>query len=148
MKTGIIAAMIAGACATSMPAQTTAKPDISGTWVESSNQAVKWVFAQKDDSMHIRETNGDKLVADFTCAIDGQECAVKEDGRPIKIMLYYNGPAFIAIRERGGNDVHKERITLSVDGKTLVVETVPLFPPQKSEKLTFERQPTSSDSKS
>ncbi len=98
--------------------------------------------------MHVRETNGDKLVADFTCVIDGQECAVREDGRSIKIMLYYNGPAFIAIRERGGNDVQKERITVSPDGKTLEVETVPLFDSQKSEKLTFVRQQTNSDSKS
>lgn len=148
MKTAIVVAMIAGAFAPGMLAQTSAKPDISGTWVESSNATVKWVFALKDDSMHVREMNGDKLIADFTCVIDGQECAVKEDGRPLKIMMYYNGPAFITIRERGPNDVHKERITLSPDGKTLEVETVPLFDSQKSEKLTFERQQTSSDTKS
>lgn len=147
MKIAILAAMIAGTCSPGMLAQTSTKPDISGTWVESTNEAIKWVFTSKDDSMHVREMDGDRLVADFTCVVDGQECAVKEDGRPLKVMLYYNGPVFVAIRERG-NDVTKERITVSPDGKTLEVETVPLSETQKSEKLTFERQQTSSESKS
>jgi hypothetical protein len=148
LKITILAAIIAGACSPGILAQTSARPDISGTWLDTSNGAIKWVFALKDDSMHVREMNGDRVVGDFTCVIDGQECAVKEDGRPVKVMLYYNGPAFIAIRERSGNDVTKERITLSPDGKILQVETVPLTDSQKPEKLTFERQPTTSESKS
>jgi hypothetical protein len=127
-------------------AQTPGASDISGTWVESSNESIKWVFDPKDDKMHVQKMNGDTVVADFTCTLSGQECGVKEDGRPEKIMIYYNGPQLIAIRERG-NDVLKQRISVSSDGKTLQVETVPLSGSQKSETVTFQRQVASSNNK-
>jgi hypothetical protein len=136
-----MAAMLTGVFSAGIVAQTPTDPDVSGTWVQSSNEAIKWTFAQKDNKMHVQEMNGDKVIADFTCSLGGQECEVTEDGRPEKIMMYYNGPKLVAIRERG-NDAVKQRISVSADGKTLQMETVPLSAAQKSETLTFERQVT------
>jgi hypothetical protein len=139
--------MLAGILATGSLAQTSTDPDVSGVWVQSSNQAIKWTFTQKDDKLHVQEMDGDKAVADFTCSLSGQECQVSEDGHSEKIMMYYNGPKLVVIREHG-NDALKQRMSVSADGKTLQVETVPLSESQKAETLTFGRQViTASNSK-
>jgi uncharacterized protein YycO len=114
-------------------------PDLSGTWLGQSNGAQKWVLDQKSDKIHIKEMNGDKVEADFTCSLNGQECSAQEDGHSEKIMMYFNGPKLVEIRERGAETV-KERMEVSADGKTLTVETVPLSSDQKSETVSFRRQ--------
>ena len=124
-------------------AQQPAEQDISGTWVQTSNEAIKWTVVEKDGAMHIQQMNGSKTIVDFTCTLNGKECPTKEDGRPEKIMLYYNGPKLVVIKERG-NDALKQRIALSPDGKTFLLETVPLSDSQKSETLTFHREPPAS----
>jgi hypothetical protein len=113
-------------------------PDISGSWVNAANGANKMVLTEKDGKLHVQEfSNGDKPVTDYLCALDGRECAVKEEGRSEKVMLYFNGSKLVEIKERG-NDTVKRRFTLSADGKTLDVEMVPLSGEQKPEKLTFQ----------
>jgi hypothetical protein len=115
-----------------------APPDISGSWVNTANGANKMVLTEKDGKLRVQEFNGgDKPAADYLCALDGRECAVKEDGRSEKVMVYFNGPKLVEIKERG-NDTVKRRFTLSADGKTLEVEMVPLSGEQKPEKLTFQ----------
>ena len=114
-------------------------PDVSGTWLADSNASVKLIFKQKDGQLHVQELNGDKVKADFTCSLSGQECDVKQEGHPEKVMLYFNGAKLVEIRERG-TDTNKERFTLSVDGTTLTEETVPLTADQRRETLLFRRQ--------
>jgi hypothetical protein len=145
LRTILLAVLVAGGFSAGILAQTPTEPDVSGTWVQSSNQAVKWVFDQKDGKMHVQEMNGDKVVGDFTCALSGQECQVKEDGQSVKVMLYYNGPKLIAIRVHG-DDALKQRLSVSADGKTLQVETVPLSASQKAETLTFQRRAAATSS--
>jgi hypothetical protein len=114
-------------------------PDVSGTWLADSNASLKLIFEQKDGKIHFQELDGDKVKTDFTCTVTGQECAVKEDGHPEKVMLYFNGAKLVEIRERGTGTV-KERFTVSEDGKTLTEETVPMSSDQKAETLSFRRQ--------
>jgi hypothetical protein len=142
--------VLSGTFAAAAFAQTSnAPPDISGSWVNAANGANKIVLTEKDGKLRVQEFNsGDKPVTDYLCALDGRECAVKEDGRSEKVMLYFNGPKLVEIKERG-NDTVKRRFTLSADGKTLDVEMVPLSGEQKPEKLTFQLQtPANGDSSS
>jgi hypothetical protein len=115
--------------------------DFSGTWQSDSNASQKWVLDQKDGRIHVQEMNGGRVEADFTCALNGQECAAKENGRSEKIMMYFNGDKLVEIRERNAVS-SKQRLTVSDDGKTLTVETVPLSSDQKAETLSFRRQST------
>jgi hypothetical protein len=55
------------------------------------------------------------------------------------VMTYYNGPKLIEIIERG-NDVTKRRFSLSQDGKTLVVEIMPLTDESKVTTRTFQKE--------
>ncbi len=114
-------------------------PNVSGTWISDSDSSLKWILDQKDGKMRIQEVAGDKVKADFTCSLSGEECSVKEDGRSAKLMLYFNGDALVKISERGSDTV-KQRLTITVDGKTLNVKTVPLSSSQKAETVSFRRQ--------
>jgi hypothetical protein len=106
-------------------------PDVSGTWVSDSDSSLKWILDQKDGKIRIQEVAGDKVKADFTCSLSGQECPVKEDGRSTKLIMYFNGAALVKISERG-EDTVKQRLTVSDDGKTLNVKTVPLSSTRKA----------------
>jgi hypothetical protein len=130
--------VLSGTFAAAAFAQTSnAPPDISGSWVNAANGANKMVLTEKDGKLRVEEfSNGGKLT-DYLCALDGRECAVKEDGHSEKVMVYFNGPKLVEIKERG-NDTVKRRFTLSADGKTLDVEMIPLSGEQKAEKLTFQ----------
>ena len=113
-----------------------AQPDVSGTWVGGAG---KMILNEKDGKLHLQSFNGNSLASDYTCALDGSECAIKEAGHSEKVMVYFNGPKLVEIKERG-SDTGKRRFTLSQDGKTLQVEVVPLNSDQKPETLTFQRQ--------
>jgi hypothetical protein len=114
-------------------------PNLSGTWIADANGSLKLVFEQKGGNLHVQEMEGEKVKADFTCTLNGQECSVKQDGHSEKVMLYFNGAKLVEIRERGADTI-KERFTVSDDGKTLTEETVPLSATQKAETLSFRRQ--------
>jgi hypothetical protein len=114
-------------------------PDLSGTWVDSSHASQKWILEQKDGKLHVKELDGDKVEANYTCSLDGQECEAKEEGHSEKIMMYFNGTKLVKICEKGASTV-KQRLEVSADGKTLNVETVPLSSDQRAETVSFRRQ--------
>jgi hypothetical protein len=120
-------------------AQSGSETDLSGTWVDRANSADKITVTEAGDSIQMRETDGDKVVANYKCTLDGKQCESKEEGRSAKVMTYYNGPKLIEIIERG-SDVTKRRFSLSQDGKTLVVETMPLTDESKVTTRTFQKQ--------
>jgi hypothetical protein len=129
------------ATAMTLVAQAPTRPDVSGTWVDQSTGSIKWVLTEKDGQMHVVETNGDKVETDFTCPLNGKECAVKQDGRSEKMMIYYNGDKLVEISE-GHEGVSKKRLSMSADGKTLSVEIIPLASTDKTETMSFRRQTT------
>jgi hypothetical protein len=114
-------------------------PDVSGTWVDASHSSQKWILDQKNGKLHVKELDGDKVEADYTCSLDGQECVAKEEGHSEKIMMYFNGTKLVKISEKGSGTV-KQRLEVSADGKTLNVETVPLSSSQRAETVSFRRQ--------
>ena len=116
-------------------------PDVSGTWLSNSDASLKWIINQKSGTIHVQELMGDKVEADFTCPLTGQECAAKEGGHSEKVMMYFNGTKLVEISEHGSSSV-KKRLVLSPDGKTLTVNTVPLSSDQKAETISFRRQST------
>jgi uncharacterized protein YycO len=136
MNANICTCVLAVAVCMPLMAQT---PDLSGTWQSQSNGAQKWVLDQKSDKIHIKEMEGDKVEADFTCSLYGQECPVKLDGRSEKITMYFNGDKLVELHDRGSETI-KQRLAVSADGKTLTVETVPLSSDQKVETESFSRQ--------
>ncbi len=128
--------MLMGACAFG---QAPSGASLSGTWVAENNGEVKWLLTETDHDIHIKEMLGERVEADFTCPINGQECAVKIDGHSEKIMVYYNGDKLVELFE-GPNGPDKKRLSVSADGKTLTVETVPMSAQQRKETIVFQKQ--------
>jgi hypothetical protein len=114
-------------------------PDLSGTWLDSSNATAKLALTEKGDKIEVREIDGDKVTADYTCSLSGEQCDIKEDGRPVKVMIYFNGSKLVEITERG-SDVEKRRFSLSQDGKTMQVETIPLSSSGKSSTHSYRKE--------
>jgi hypothetical protein len=112
---------------------------LCGTWRSPSDQSVKWVFAQDGDKLHVQEVNGAKVKADFTCNLEGKECAIKDSGHSEKVSLYLNGQTLVELCTRG-NNVVKRRFALGNDGKTLDVEVMPVAPPGRVDKAAFTRE--------
>jgi len=114
-------------------------PDVSGTWRSDSDASLEWILSQKSGNVHVQELSGEKVEADFTCSLNGAACQVKEKGHSEKLTFFFNGAKLVEIRERGSK-TFEQRLSVSADGKTLTVETVPLMPDQKAETLLFHRQ--------
>ncbi|MDE3195606.1 MAG: hypothetical protein KGN84_04640 [Acidobacteriota bacterium] len=136
MKSLFCVAMFAGVAATVL-AQTDAS-SLSGTWVLQKDNTVKLVLEQTSDSVHVKETKGDRVVADYTCKTDGKDCKVKEEGHSEKVSLWFNGPKLVELITRG-SDVTRRRFTVADGGKTLQVELAPMSTPEKTEVLAYSR---------
>ena len=119
--------------------QSASDPDLSGTWIDNSNANTRITFQEKGDKIQVHETDGDKVIADYTCNLSGQQCEIKEDGHSAKVMIYYNGSKLVEITERG-SDVSKRRFSLSKDGNSMTMELIPLSSEGKTITRTYQKQ--------
>jgi hypothetical protein len=112
-----------------------------GTWQAQADGGgvtnAVWVLEDKGDAFHIVNSQGDKKIADFTCAL-AKECEVKDGGRKVKVTLYFNG-AKLVVTETKGDEVVKRRFGAEEKGDVLDVEVIPVVPDGKTETLHFKR---------
>ncbi len=127
---------------------------LNGTWqLDSSQSQVSGerpksetlTIDQKDGSFDLTQAivaaNGSEEKFDIQCNTLGRECKLKEDGRPVQVSAWYNGPALVVMETHGSNgDALKKRFTASEDGKTLSLEVVHITPPGAAERYTFVKQ--------
>jgi hypothetical protein len=131
-------ALISGFVPISLAQGPASDPDLSGTWLDGA--ASKITFNEKGDEIQVREMDGDRVIADFSCNLSGQQCDVKEAGHTVKVTMYYNGSKLVEITERG-NDVEKRRFSLGQDGATMQMEIIPLSSPNgKATTRTYRKQ--------
>ncbi|HTP90017.1 MAG TPA: hypothetical protein VMJ34_23890 [Bryobacteraceae bacterium] len=104
---------------------------------DGSNASTLSIEIKEDESLHyvLQAENGE--TAEFQCTTDGQECNMTDAGHKAKVSLWFNGPSLVIMETRGGN-VIKRRLT--VTGSTLGMEVIPIVPPGKTDKLTFNKQ--------
>lgn len=120
-------------------AQSASDPDLSGTWLDQSNANEKITLIEKGDKIQVHETDGGRVIADYTCNLSGAECKVKENGRTVSVTIYYNGPKLVEIKQRG-SEAEKRRFWLGEDGKTMSVEIIPLSGEGKTTTHTYQKQ--------
>lgn len=122
----------------SASAQDSTDASYSGTWLLQNDSTTKWVFEQHGDQIRIQEITASGTVTDYTCNTLGKECDIKDEGRKghkAKVSLWFNGADLVELETRG-SVVVKRRFEFK-DGKEMDLETIPIVPPGKSEKLTF-----------
>jgi len=128
------------------------RPDLNGTWKlnqsadNSAQESKEFVLTinETGQHIHITETRGPRPkedVSDFACATTGQECGIEDGGEKAKAFVYYNGPVLVILKTHGrkGDTVDKQRLTLSPDGNSLVLEIEHIDPAGKDEKLVLSK---------
>ena len=115
-----------------------------GRWQQSDgNGEAKstWNLESSGDSMRVSSYNGSQTVADFECNTVGKECTIEDAGRPSKVSMWFNGPKLVELETRGAQIV-KRRFSITGDGDTMNLETIPIVPPAKVETTHFKRTPS------
>ena len=90
------------------------------------------------DSIHVTNSSGTQTLAEFECNTVGKECAVKDAGRKSKVSMWFNGPKLVEMETRG-SQVVKRRFSITGDGDTMDLETIPIVPSGKVETSHFKR---------
>ena len=117
---------------------------LMGRWQQSDeNGQTKstWALEGLGGAIHVTSSNGTQTVEEFKCNTVGKECAGKDAGRPSKVSLWFNGPKLVELETRG-TQVLKRRFSISGDGDTMDLETIPIVPTGKSEITHFRRVPS------
>jgi hypothetical protein len=111
---------------------------LTGTW-QSQGGAVKavWILESQGDAFHIVNSQGDKKMAEYACAL-GKDCEVKDGGRKVKVMLYFNGSKLVLI-ETKGDQIVKRLFATAQTGDALDLEVIPMAPDGKTETLHLQR---------
>ena len=117
---------------------------LMGKWLQSDggeDAKSSWTLVDgAADSIHVTNSNGTQVVAEFECNTVGQECAVKAAGRKSKISMWFNGPKLVEM-ETAGAQVVKRRFSVGGDGETLDLEIIPISPAGKTQISHFKRVP-------
>ena len=132
------------------------RADLNGTWqLEPSQSRINGgkelksetlVIEQKADSVAVSELTVENAGAEkklnIQCNTMGKECKLKEDGQPVQVSAWYNGPALVIMEVHGKSDgeATRKRLTTSDDGKTLKLEVVHITPPGPADNYTFTKQ--------
>lgn len=130
-------------------------PDLSGNWELNPAQSqmarpmksATLSIEQKLDTIRIEESlvpaEGSQDSFKFECGTMGKECALKDDGQPVHLSIWHNGPKLVVMELRGKNKevVTKRLYHLSEDGKNLTIEVQHIVPPgEKPESWVFAKK--------
>lgn len=96
-----------------------------------------WKFETQGASLHITNSLGDKKMAEFVCEM-GKECAVKDDGKKVTVLMYFNGSKLV-VQETRGEQVFKRRFGVADPGNVLELEMIPVVPGGSTETTKFTR---------
>lgn len=117
---------------------------LMGTWQQNEGNGESkstWTLEGLGGSVHVTNSNGTQTIAEFKCNTVGKECAGKDGGRPSKVSMWFNGPKLVELETRG-TQVVKRRFSVTGDGDTMDLETIPIVPTGKSETMHFRRVPS------
>jgi hypothetical protein len=137
---GLSTLLLAGSA---LAADDDVRAKLTGKWQSDENGAAKstWTLKEVGDSIHINHSSPTGLIVEFDCNIGGKECEIKHGGHKSKVAVWFNGPKLIEM-ETMGTQVVKRRFTVTGNGDTMDLETIPLVPSGESETTHFKRDPS------
>ena len=136
-----VGALLTVACA--MADDSDLRSKLAGSWqlqASGAKEASSYTLEPVADGIHISASEGGKTVSEFQCKL-AEDCKIKDAGHQAKVMIYYNGPKLVET-ETIGSRVIKKRYTVTGDGNTMEVETIPIEPEGKAETVVFKRAAT------
>src|ERR1700733_3018106 len=133
----------------------TIRAKLMGKWQQGDgNGEAKstWTLKDMGGSIHVSNSSSTATVMEFECNTEGKECAVKHAGhsshaghpshagQPSKVSMWFNGAKLVEL-ETTGNQVIKRRFTVTGDGDSMELETIPVTPTASTETAHFKRAP-------
>jgi hypothetical protein len=118
------------------------RQQLIGTWQSQGGESQTWKLAAKGEAMQIVRAENDRKVSEVECNTAGRECALKDEGKPVKVSMWFNGSKLVVMETRG-SEVLKRRFQASGDGSTMELETIPIKPQGKPETVRLTRAPAS-----
>jgi hypothetical protein len=121
----------------------TIRAKLMGKWQQSDgNGETKstWTLKDMGSSIHVSNSTNTATVMEFECNTEGKECAVKHAGHSSKVSMWFNGAKLVEL-ETTGNQVVKRRFTVTGDGDSMELETIPVTPTASTETTHFKRAP-------
>ena len=123
-------------------------PDVSpnaenpwvGTWHEQNDTTAELTLSLTGETIQVREVRAGRLVAEYTCKLDGKDCSFKDEGRKATVSLWKNGPKLVEMRTRGGH-VTRRRFTFDDKASTLQAEDADMAPNGRTENVAYVRTP-------
>jgi hypothetical protein len=136
-----------------LAARAASPPDFSGNWrldpakSQAGNGETITVAIQNESGKinyqrTLRERDGRQLVVRFTCAVDGSQCNLDENGHKAKVSLWYDASALMILKTGGPkeDETTERRLELSPDGKTLTVHFTNFAENGQPETLVFTKE--------
>lgn len=111
---------------------------LMGKWQQSDGNGETWTLKDSGDSMHLANAGPKETIVEFDCNILGKDCAIKHAGHKSKVSLWFNGAKLVEL-ETTGDQVVKRRFTVTGDGDTMDLETIPITPSGPGETTHFKR---------
>ena len=112
---------------------------LMGKWQQSDgNRETTWTLKEKGSSLHLSNSTNAAPAMEFECNTEGKECTVKHSGHSSKVSMWFNGAKLVEL-ETTGNQVVKRRFTVTGDGDSMELETIPIAPAGTGETTHFKR---------
>ena len=90
------------------------------------------------DSSQVVNPSDTQNVENFECNTDGKECSIKHSGHSSKVSIWFNGSKMVEL-ETTGSQVVKRRFSVTGNGDTMELETIPVVPGGSPEVTRFKR---------
>jgi hypothetical protein len=121
----------------------TVRAKLMGKWQQSDGNGETrstWTLSDVGSSIRVSNSGNTATVMEFECNTEGKECAVKHAGHSSKVSMWFNGAKLVEL-ETTGNQVVKRRFTVTGDGDSMELETIPIDPSGSVETTHFKRAP-------
>lgn len=110
---------------------------LNGSWQAQGPGQGVWTFEPQGATLRITNSQGSVKIVEIACEL-AKECEVKEAGKKIKVMVYFNGPKLVLMETRG-DQILKRRFGFAGAEDILELENIPVAPAGKSETVHFTR---------
>jgi hypothetical protein len=116
------------------------RAQLMGTWQSDGNEGTKtsWTLQETGETIHMVNASDAQTVENFECNTDGKECSIKHGGHPSKVSIWFNGSKMVELETTGGQVV-KRRFSITGNGESMELETIPVSAGGSTEVTKFKR---------
>jgi hypothetical protein len=115
------------------------RQQLLGSWqVEDGGNHETWVLENDGEMLRIARSEDGKVTFDLKCKPNGTDCASSDEGKKVKVSMYFNGSNLVQLETR---DSYVTTRTFALDGKPdqMKIDVNPVTGPGKPYTLKLAR---------